>query len=77
MKYMIATAAVTAICIILGTAAAHLIGRHRNLSSRRKAFLAVFFSILLLSAGSLGYLETYYRATDAAEDRKRPLRQGT
>ena len=68
MKYMIATAAVTAICIILGTAAAHLIGRHRNLSSRRKALLAVFLSILLLSAGSLGYLETYYRATDAAEE---------
>ena len=67
MKYMIATTAAIVFCIILGTFAAHLLGRRRNLPPRRKALLAALFSVLLLAAGSLGYLETYYRAADTAK----------
>lgn len=66
MKYMIATTAAIAFCIILGTFAAHLLGRRRNLPPRRKALLAALFSTLLLATVCLGYLETYYRAADTA-----------
>ena len=67
MKYMIATAAAIAVCIILGTAAAGLIAKRRDMSRRRKALLAAAFSVLFLVVGSLAYLETYYRAGDIAK----------
>lgn len=67
MKYMIATAAAAAVCILLGTALAWLAARRRNMPPRRKALLAAVFSVLLLVVVSLGYLETYYRAGETAK----------
>ena len=67
MKYMIATAAVIAACIILGIAASQWIGRRFNMPRRRKVFTAAVLAFLLLVAGSLGYLESYYRATDGVK----------
>ena len=67
MKYMIATAAAAAVCILLGTAMAWLVAKRRNMPPRRKAFLAAVFSVLLLVVVSLGYLETYYRAGETAK----------
>lgn len=67
MKYMIATAAAAATCILLGTALAWLAARRRNMPPRRKALLAAVFSVLLLAVVSLGYLETYYKAGETAK----------
>ena len=67
MKYMIATAAAAAVCILLGTALAWLVAKRRNMPPRRKALLAAVFSVLLLAVVSLGYLETYYRAGETAK----------
>ncbi|MBQ8053119.1 MAG: leucine-rich repeat protein [Lachnospiraceae bacterium] len=67
MKYIIATAAAAAVCILLGTALAWLAARRRNMPPRRKALLAAVFSVLLLAVVSLGYLETYYRAGETAK----------
>ena len=68
MKYIVVSVIAIILCILAGTALMMRLGRRRKLSAPLKVFWSAVFSVLIMAAASIAYLEIYYKADDLVMD---------